>query len=356
MKVKAILIGAFAGIGVLGTIGGVSAWYFLKKNNTSYSSNNSGLKNVNLNQTKAEIFAKDLNFTIQKHSSVTLATSDSEKQETHYTITILDESSTDKASIYFIVGKNDEGVIKSQTITFTPGTEVKLGLELKEIDGVKEQDRLTIRDLLVWGVNENHFVKTQKNEDGTYSILMPKEEDAKDQDGNDWLYGQNQKINVKATYIKQAIGDETKWEHGAYLGDLNGYVYNLKNNTNWSDVKNSIYRTFINENKESPIDVYIYLQGFTLNIDEKVTDSFIPSGWALHFHNNAEDKATKDNKFGVLTSSTSDSVDIKGTLHLGRSIKFNMISTSEGVRILSDEAVKEWAGAVIYDPSLTLTK
>lgn len=345
MKLKTILLSAFALVAGIGAIGGTAA-YLINKNKGQSSFLSLPTKQ-NGSVVKREIFNHNFSAVLTKH------TSEDEKSNS-YTINIDPLSTTEKASIYFITEtKSDDAddIVRPElnSLTFKPGETVKVGVKYNGNNEGKE--KITVRDLLVWGVNDSHFVKTVDNKDGTYSIKMPEENEALNMDGSSWLYGEDVQITLKATYIKESIGEKTRWTHGAFFGDLNGYVYNFEKDFKWSELKSSIYVAYENSDKSSPIDIYVYLNGFTLTVDEEITKTFIPSGWALHIYNNETDSVTSDGKYGSIVPGEDETravIQIGGSLALGRSVKYITAPSFDGVRILKEKG--DWIGININDP------
>lgn len=400
MKVKALLVGAFATLGTIGAVGGTTA-YFLKQQKTqSYSgsfntSNRSSIfgsntsanyfntNNIETNTTysasvvnpkmassfgegikstpKNEIFGENFRFTISRQS-LTIVNEAKEEHTTKFTLKITQEEATKSQGILYFITEQEEQVDSqekelTQEISFTPGQEIKIAVKYVNEEAQKGSEKITIRNLLISGVNENHFLKTEKISDTVYSVKMPLEKDQKNQDGSNWLYesDKDSEVKVKATFIKESIGTDTKWTHGAYFGDLNGYAYNLTKDVKWSDIKNTIYTAFDNSSdKQNPIDIYIFLNGYTFTIDEDIDETYVPSGWALHFHNNGTDTATKEGKYGKIEATKEKYVGrikIKGSLHLGSSVAFNSIPIIDGIGFLNSNELFGWIGVFKYNPA-----
>lgn len=348
MKLKTILISAFASVAAIGAIGTTSALLLRSNNTESFSNLSNNFNSVDTNShnnpfsVNTEFFGGNFNFTIQRHSSSEVSSVASQESKT-YTIKISDDSKTTDAEIFFL----DETGKETKEATFSPGSDIKVTVKFSE-EKQKTAEKLTVRDLFVSGVNKNHFVKTEKQNDTTYIIKMPQEKNALNMDGTSWLYKEGTQIDVKATYIKESIGENTKWTHGAFF-DLNGYVHKLDKDVTWSTIKEKIYTTFDNStDKTNPIDVYVYLNGHTLTIDEKIEDKYLPSGWALHIYNSDKDSSFKLDEsvtagkvIGVDQNST---ITIKGSLHLGRNVTYNAVHTEDGIRFLPEKADSSWTG------------
>ncbi|WPL39845.1 hypothetical protein [Malacoplasma iowae] len=214
-------------------------------------------------------------------------------------------------------------------------------------------ENYTVRDLKVYGSNENHFVPS-KNVDGqtnTFKVKMPKYNDTLDLSGESWLYAEGTAIKVIPTFIKSSIGTDVNWEHGAYYDDLNGYVYNVKQDSNWSTLWSNLYSTIPNEDITNPINIYIYLQGHKITLDEENVQLDVPSGWSLNFMNNKYD-SIQDGKYGELYVPTGkkSKFTFKGTITLGSSVKYNSINSGDGVTFIDFDNTS-WYGTIKNDPN-----
>lgn len=344
-RIKTALLGSLVATSIVG-LGAAIGTYFVNKINQSAKNYNSSLSNdsrIVLSQTIHNSFS----VTIEKQLA-------SDETEASYKMEIKQDPSIKEASIYFI-GTNNE---QKQVLTIKPGETVKLGVKFN--DDVTHGDKYTVRDLFIYGKDSSHFVSSTKNNDGTYSVKMPTEAEAKMQDGESWLYEANTPIVVSATFIKESIGKSTTWTHGAFHNDVNGYVYNFSKDTKWSEVKDTIYRTYENKNPNDPINIFLYLHGFNLVIDEPITSEFVSSGWSLHIYNNAFDVAEQtrlnaDNKgYGAILPGADLSkatIDIKGSLHLGNAVKYVSATTSLGVRFFA-QVEPGYVGLFVNDPTL----
>lgn len=241
-------------------------------------------------------------------------------------------------------------------MSFKPGETIQIGIKLNE-----GYEKYTARELKIFGKNENIFIPTLKLEGQTnmFKAEMPNFENTLDKEtGESWLYDNNVPIKVIPSFIQESIGtngSKVEWEHGAFYNSLNGYVYEMKADTIWTDATAKIYETFKNENITNPIYVYFYLNGsnLTFNVDRINLD--VPSGWALHFYNNKFDRRTENGKYGeiFIDESKEAVLPISGSVTMGSSVKFKLVHYTIGVKFIN-YSNKSWVEYVDNDPEIRL--
>ena len=343
------LLGSIAAVGAVA--GGVTAGL---NNNSATSSvatdSNASGSNTNVfgeNTNKGEATVIESIQTTSKNEGFTfkLEKSSSDSTVQSYLLTI--EGNTKKEGVIYLVGENGE---ESNQLMVTPGQTFQVGVHLNE--GYEDY---TVRDLKVFGASENHFVPSKEVEGKTnfFEVTLPTIEESTYMDGTNWMYAENTPIKVVPSFIVKSIGNEVNWEHGAYFGDLNGYVYELKQDSKWSEIKEDLYKNaFVNEDINDPITIYFFLNGHTLTIDEKVEEALgVKSGWSLQFYNNSTDSKDATNGWGEIVSSIEDGfeIDVKGSVAFGRGVKFNYMEWGNGIKILNDNS--PWIGTISWNPN-----
>lgn len=258
------------------------------------------------------------------------------------------ENNKEEGKIYLM----DEYGNEVESIVVTPGKTVHVGVKLNE--NFKDY---TVRELKVWGADANHFVPTEKSDrnPNEFIIHLPTVEQSTNLDGSNWMYGPNVTINVQPTFILGAIGNNTNWEHGALQGDLNGYVYEMTKDTKWSEIEKELRGAFDNrDDKEHPIDVYIYFNGYDLTMDIPVNNpTAVSSGWNLNFINNKYDQIDPVNGYGEIRidSNVKDSglFLFGGSITVYRSVAASYAVTSNGVQFI-DINNHSWIGTITNIP------
>ncbi|KFB07429.1 hypothetical protein [Malacoplasma iowae] len=333
-RIKKIFLGGLLATASIGAIVGVSVGLNSNTTTSVGTSNNNG--NHTITQT---IVSKDgYSLSIQARTTAT------NPDEVKYVATI-DQNNKKEGAIYFVTSDNQQ----SQQLEFKPGDVLTIKAIMNE-----GYDNYTVRDLKVYGSNENHFVpsKNVENETNTFTVKMPKYSETLDLNGQSWLYAEGTEIKVIPTFIKSSIGDNVNWEHGAYYDDLNGYVYNVTKDSNWSTLWTDLYKTMPNEDKTNPINIYIYLQGHKITLDQSEVNLDVPSGWSLNFMNNKYDSKTEDGKYGELyvESGKRSKFKFAGSITLGSSVKYNSMNSGDGVTFI-DFGNTSWYGTIKNDPN-----
>lgn len=267
--------------------------------------------------------------------------------ETKYLLEI--NGNTKKEGVIYLVDGNN---IQTNQLMVSPGQTITVGVTLNE-----GYENYTVRELKVFGADKNHFVpsKQVEGQKNLFQVTLPTIEQSTNLDGTNWLYDENTPINVIPTFIKAAVGNKVEWEHGAFYGDLNGYVYELKMDSTWSQIESDLYnQAFENEDKTDPINIYFYLNGHTLTIDKDVNGALgVKSGWCLNFYNNKYMTEDKEFGYGEVTASVAQgfNFDVKGAIGFGPSVKFKYLTTSgTAIKILPSND-NTWIGAQQNDPS-----
>lgn len=290
-------------------------------------------------------------------SSYKFAITKASNDSTNKTYKIKIEDNNNKEGKIYLVDSSNKSV---DELSFNPGETIKIGVNLN-----KGYETYTVRDLKIYGLSENIFVPTKKDTTNNYTFLatMPNYDDTIDKEtGNSWFYDENTDIKVIPSFIVQSIGNnnnQVDWEHGAFADSLNGYVYEMQSDMTFSDAKQEIYQVFENKNIDYPIDIYFYLNGHTITLDNNVVDFDILSGWGLHFYNNKTDSLTSDGKYGEIKVSSklqTSLVPISGALYLGSSVKFKHYATTDGVKFVNYDDTSLIADFVSNDPSIRLSK
>ncbi|EGZ30828.1 hypothetical protein [Malacoplasma iowae] len=332
-RIKKIFLGGLLATASIGAIVGVSVGLNSNTTTSVGTSNNNGSHTI----TQTIVSKDGYSLSIQARTTAT------NPDEVKY-VAIIDQNNKKEGVIYFVTKDGEQ----SQELEFQPGDELTIKAIMN--DGY---ENYTVRDLKVYGSNENHFVPS-KNVDGqtnTFKVKMPKYNDTLDLSGESWLYAEGTAIKVIPTFIKSSIGTDVNWEHGAYYDDLNGYVYNVKQDSNWSTLWSNLYSTIPNEDITNPINIYIYLQGHKITLDEENVQLDVPSGWSLNFMNNKYD-SIQDGKYGELYVPTGkkSKFTFKGTITLGSSVKYNSINSGDGVTFIDFDNTS-WYGTIKNDPN-----
>lgn len=342
-KLTKILLGSLIGTMGVGAIVGVSTGLGLNNNKrltTSQNVNNNGLGFDN-----SKWDAKDAySFSLKSKTNV-------EKSSNEYVLSI--DGNTKKEGVIFLIDKDNN---QTNELSFAPGETIKIGIQLNE-----GYEKYTARELKIFGKNKNIFVPTLKVEGETnvFKAEMPKYENTLDKETNEsWFYDENTVVQILPSFIQESIGandSKVEWEHGAFYNTLNGYVYELKADTTWTDATQKIYETFNNEDITNPIDVYFYLNGFNLTFNVDSINLDVPSGWALHFYNNKFDKKAENGKYGeiFIDESKQAILPISGSVTMGSSVKFKLVHYTIGVKFINFSD-KSWIGYVDNDPEVRL--
>lgn len=242
---------------------------------------------------------------------------------------------TNREGTIFLINDNGE---RLQETVVRPGDLIRVGFTTN-----KGYEHYTIRELKLYGADENHFVPSREDgkNKGQFLIQLPTVEESIDPTtGNSWLYKENVDIKLVPSFIVSNIGQgntDVEWEHGAYQDSLNGYVYQMTEDSTWSSLKGNLYETFENKDKTEPIDIYFYLNGHTLTIDEDITgDNYFPSGWNINFYNNRSDTKDKEHGWGKITASNQSGYDVKinGSVTFGYGVEHSYIIGTNGIKIL----------------------
>lgn len=267
----------------------------------------------------------------------------------------------------------DEGVIQLfdpatgetfNEMEITPGDTINIRIQMNQ--GYED---FTARELKLFNVN-NPNISVASKQDATdkthFTIELPTYDRTLDPEtGQSWLYNGAQ-ISIVPSFIKASIGsngNQVDWEHGGYQDSLNGYVFNMTADIKWSEVKGKIYETFKNDDPTKPIDVYFYLNGYDLILDEDILALDIPMGWGLNIFNNKYDRPNDDGKFGEIkvpgkTAPGKSYLEINGYLALGRSVKFSKYTETHGVVFIQKDLLdpNETIASMDNDPALYFVK
>lgn len=370
---KKIILGSLTVLGSFGAIGGValSLDSTLTKYNTSINSdrNNINIKNdIDLPQVPASsgnsttVGSDNSNDAVDTNAikmtltrSVSLFSED--KNATTYQIKLINNEQKE-GTIYFVT----ESGLKSDSIDFNPGQEIKLLFEPN-----RGYEGFTVREFKITGASQSHFVPTKNDKDNKRQFIasMPKYEDTIDKfTGKSWLYSEDTTpITINPSFIIADIGQNgqtVEWEHGTFMKVVNGYVYNMTADSKLSEVLTK-YEAFQNDDITNPINLFFYLNGHKLILDTNVlskdADKYAPSGWNLAFYNNETDSATKDGKYGsiVLDSSYNNQLwsanvgkfEFKGVMSFGRSINYRYVTLSNGIQFLNIDEKDSIIGDIV---------
>lgn len=268
----------------------------------------------------------------------------------------IQENDKKEGSIFFFKNKDnnsDESMLN--TLEIMPGTTVYVGVKLN-----KGYENYTVRDLFVFGKDQNHFVPSElvDGKDNVFSIKFPSYEETLPPDGSQgsWLYDANTSIKVIPTFIVKSIGNDVNWEHGGYFDTVNGYALNMDRDYKWSEVKTK-FETYKNDNKTKPINFFFYLNGHKLILDEDVIEpSFVREGWSISFYNNKTETADPTYGWGEITLSEQlmkkgALIQVKGALGLGRGVKYRYIQAWDGIRIIDWENSNNYNTTFSNDPT-----
>lgn len=333
-KFKKIFLGGLLATASIGAITGVAVSLTTNSNSTSVVDKT----NENKNPTFQTVVSRD-------GYSLSIKTKEvqTNPEQTTYIATI-NQNNKKEGAIYFVTNDNQQ----EQQLEFKPGDTLRIKAVMNE-----GYENYTVRELKVFGADENHFVpsKNVENSKDEFTITMPSFADTLDLSGKSWLYAENTPIQVIPTFIKSSIGTNVDWEHGAYYDDLNGYVYNVTQDSNWSTLWNNLYTTMPNEDITNPINIYIYLQGHKITMDESVVNLDVPSGWSLNIMNNKYD-SMENGKYGELyvPENSQSKLSFKGAITLGGSVKFNTINSTDGVIFINFDNTA-WIGNIKNDPT-----
>lgn len=157
------------------------------------------------------------------------------------------------------------------------------------------------------------------------------------------------RIEVSANYIKNTVGTDINWGYDNVVDQVNSYeVATLTKDTNWTELKAQHgWDKLFNEDSrasEDIVNITIYLDGYTLYIDETI---YVPKGYNLNIINLANDKASSNGKYGtILPGQGKDSVkiihlngenNVGGQVTLWRSINMWSIPSYDGMIICTPE-------------------
>lgn len=364
-KKKKMIIGSLSVLAGVGAIGGIALGVNPTTNQYTTSTNNGSGVSINDNNridlpqapissgnqtvvggennnsnSSSDANSTALRMTVTKLSSFTREAGVSES----YKMTIQNNEQKE-GTIYFVV----DGKFTTDTITFKPGDKITLRFEAN-----KGYENYTVRDFKISGANESYYVPTKNDASDKRQFIaeMPKYEDTIDKlTGNSWLYAGDTPITINPSFIISDIGKNgqtVEWTHGAYMEAINGYVYSFDKDTKFSELLTK-YAAFKNDERENPINLFFYLNGYNLIMDANVTkelaEKYAPSGWNLAFFNNSTDSVAKNGKYGSIV--LDDSYDGKwtnanvgrftfnGTMTFGRSLNYRYVNMSDGVQFLN---------------------
>ncbi|WPL40371.1 hypothetical protein [Malacoplasma iowae] len=364
-KKKKMIIGSLSVLAGVGAIGGIALGVNPTTNQYTTSTNNGSGVSINDNNkidlpqapissgnqtvvggennnsnSSSDANSTALRMTVTKLSSFTREAGVSES----YKMTIQNNEQKE-GTIYFVV----DGKFTTDTITFKPGDKITLRFEAN-----KGYENYTVRDFKISGANESYYVPTKNDASDKRQFIaeMPKYEDTIDKlTGNSWLYAGDTPITINPSFIISDIGENgqtVEWTHGAYMEAINGYVYSFDKDTKFSELLTK-YAAFKNDERENPINLFFYLNGYNLIMDANVTkelaEKYAPSGWNLAFFNNSTDSVAKNGKYGSIV--LDDSYDGKwtnanvgrftfnGTMTFGRSLNYRYVNMSDGVQFLN---------------------
>ena len=342
MNKKSLLINLSLGVGALAVIGGATGATVVALQSLSATGTTAG-NIITVGNGKTQV-NKDTNIAVEapimkeiregyKFSLTPVATfaETIDPSQQSYVLKIVDNN-------------KNEGEIAfaddSQEKQFKPGETINLKVTLNT-----GYESYTIRDLKIFNKDNPNIFLTAKQPDKNvleFSVDMPEYDKTLDEKGKSWLYNGSE-ISIVPTFIVKSIGNgdnQVDWEQGAFQDSMNGYVFNLTSDMKWSEVQTEIWKAYENQDISYPIDVYFYLNGNDLILDTNKLDLQVPSGWTLNVYNNKFDTIDqKNNRYGEIKvdRSTNDFFSgqalfpFQGGLALGRSVKFDHYTTTDGV-------------------------
>lgn len=322
----------------------------IKSFNYSFQSSKQDLENkviANKDAEKAEEIkeAKE----ISKQDEIEQVSSKETKQEESkindqtefsFKVKFYDES---VGKIYFLNESSEK--IDSNEIKVKPGETIQVAFDNEE-----EYSDFTVRDFFVRGKYENHYIPSkQTSKPNVFEIKLPTIEESTYKDTNEnWFYGKDDStiISMSPTFIEKSVGNKVDWKHSAFSDALNGYKYELTKDSKWSEIKEDLWLNATeNLNFDYPIDIYFYLNGHKLIIDEEIEAPLsVKKGWALHLYNNSTMTA-ENGKYGEIAVDTEKSIKnpwelkigVQGSIHLGAAVKFKYINSVDGIVFLNHD-------------------
>lgn len=130
-------------------------------------------------------------------------------------------------------------------------------------------------------------------------------------------------------------------DKSSFINEFNALKYELKSNEKWSEIKNNLLLfNNKNSNNNEPLNIFLYLNGFELLIDQEdiSQDLQIKKNVTLNifnFNSFISKLASKNGSISVDPKVKKSNLKIEGVIQFAEDVNYNYIISSDGIAFLN---------------------